>query len=30
MAKIELKLIPDPDMYIFVEKSTRGGIFVYF
>ena len=26
MTKIKLKLIPDPDMYIFFEKSTRGGI----
>ena len=26
MAKIELELIPDPDMYIFSEKSTRVGI----
>ena len=24
--KTELELIPDPDMYIFFEKSTRGGI----
>ena len=27
MTKIELELIPDPDMYIFLEKSTRGRIF---
>ena len=27
MTKIELELITDPDMYIFFEKSTRGGIF---
>ena len=26
MTKIELELIPDADMYIFFEKSTRGGI----
>ena len=25
MAKIELQLISDPDMYIFFEKGTRGG-----
>ena len=24
--KTELELIPDPDMYIFFEKGTRGGI----
>ena len=24
--KIELELIPDPDIYIFFEKGTRGGI----
>ena len=24
--KIKLELIPDPDMYIFFEKGTRGGI----
>ena len=24
MTKIELKHIPDPDMYIFFEKVTRG------
>ena len=23
MTKIELQLIPDPDMYIFTEKGTR-------
>ena len=28
MTKIELELIPDPDMYIFFEKGTRGGIYV--
>ena len=27
MTKIELKLIPDPDMYIFFQKGTRGGIY---
>ena len=26
MTKIELELIPDPNMYIFFEKGTRGGI----
>ena len=26
MTKIELELIPDPDMYIFFEKGTRGRI----
>ena len=26
MTKIKLELFPDPDMYIFFEKSTRGGI----
>ena len=26
MTKIGLELIPDPDMYVFFEKSTRGGI----
>ena len=25
MTKIELELFPDPDMYIFFEKGTRGG-----
>ena len=25
MTKIELELIPDPDMYIFFEKGMRGG-----
>ena len=27
MTKIELKLIPDPEMYIFFQKGTRGGIY---
>ena len=26
MTKIKLKLVPDPDMNIFFEKGTRGGI----
>ena len=26
MTKVELNLIPDPDMYIFFEKGTRGGV----
>ena len=26
MTKIKLVIITDPDMYIFFEKSTRGGI----
>ena len=26
MTKTELDRIPDPDMYIFFEKSTRGGM----
>ena len=26
MTKVELKLIPDPDMYIFFENGTRGGV----
>ena len=26
ITKIELEIIPDPDMYIFLEKGTRGGI----
>ena len=30
MTKIELELIPDPDMYIFFQKSTGGGISLYF
>ena len=25
MTKVDLQLIPDPDMYIFFEKGTRGG-----
>ena len=24
--KTELELVPDPDMFIFFEKGTRGGI----
>ena len=27
MAKVELELIPDPDMYILFEKGTRGRIY---
>ena len=26
MTNIELELIPDPDVYIFFEKGTRGGV----
>ena len=26
MTKVDLKLIPDPDMYVFFEKGTRGGV----
>ena len=26
MTKTELELIPDPDMFIFFEKGTTGGI----
>ena len=26
MTKVELELIPDPNMYIFFEKGTRGGV----
>ena len=26
MTKVELELISDPDMYIFFEKSMRGGV----
>ena len=26
MAKVKLELIPDPDMYIFFQKGTRGGV----
>ena len=29
MTKVELELIPDPDMYIFFEKSTRGGVLIF-
>ena len=28
MKKIELELITDPEMYIFFEKGTKGGISV--
>ena len=27
MTKIKFELIPEPDVYIFFEKGTRGGIF---
>ena len=27
MTKTEFELIPDPEMYIFFEKGTRGGTF---
>ena len=26
LTKVELKLIPDPDMYLFFEKGTRFGV----
>ena len=26
MTKVELELIPHPDMYIFFEKGTRNGV----
>ena len=26
MIKVELEFIPDPDMHIFFEKGTRGGV----
>ena len=26
MTKVDLELIPDPDMYIFFEKGTKGGV----
>ena len=30
MAKLELKLIPDPDIYMFFQKGTRGeGSYIY-
>ena len=27
MIEVELELIPDPDIYIFFEKSARGGVY---
>ena len=30
MIKIELELIPDPDMYIFFENGTRDGISYFY
>ena len=30
ITKVELELIPDPDMYIFFEKGTRGGVSYFF
>ena len=29
MTKIELELIPDPDMYMFFEKGTSGGFLIF-
>ena len=29
MTKNELEFIPDPDMYIFFEKGTRGRILIF-
>ena len=29
MTKIELELIPDPDMYIFFEKGIRGEFLIF-
>ena len=29
ITKIELELIPDPDMYIFFQKGKRGGIPIF-
>ena len=29
MTKMELELIPDPYMYIFFEKGTRGGVPIF-
>ena len=26
MKKVEFDLIPDPDMHLFFEKGTRGGV----
>ena len=30
ITKIKLELIPDPDIYIFFQKGTRGAIFFIF
>ena len=30
MTKVELELIPDPEMYIFFEKRQKGLHFLYF
>ena len=29
MTQIKIELITDPDMYIFFEKATRGGIYYF-
>ena len=29
ITKVEFELIPDPDMYIFFEKSMRRGVFIF-